>query len=249
MGYIKLDRKLKDWEWSKDPLMMALWIRLLLETNYQDRGWQGMVVPKGTLITSVKSLAEKTGLSIQQTRNKLNHLQTTNEITIKSTNRYSLITINKWAEYQGGDEKPTNKPTNETSQNQQTDYAETNNTIRNKEEEEIKKNLNVAPKRLKKPFVKPSYEEVRSYLIANGFDQVDAQRFIDYYEKNDWTVKDGKGGRRKMSNWKNCCQTWALNEMRYNKTTELRDKAREAYIKDVELKQKREEKKGEALFK
>lgn len=134
MSYIKLDRKIKDWQWSKDPLMVALWVRLLLEANYQDSNWKGMIIPRGTVVTSVKSLSEKTGLSVQQTRNKLKHMKSTNEISIKSTNKYSLITINKWEEYQGADENPTNKPTNKRILNQQTKVTKSNNTKRSKED-------------------------------------------------------------------------------------------------------------------
>lgn len=166
--------------------MVALWIRLLLEANYAENNWKGVVLPRGTFATSVKSLSEKTGLSIQQTRNNLKKLQTTNEIAIKSTNKYSIITITKWEEYQGGTEKPTNKPTNKPSQNQQTKVNETNNTIRNIED---KKKRNI--------FIPPTLDDVIAYCEErkNG---VDAKKFYEYYSIADW--KDSQG--RQVKNWK-----------------------------------------------
>lgn len=186
MSFVKLDHKLKDWQWITEPNMVALWIRLLLEANYAENNWKGVVLPRGTFATSVKSLSEKTGLSIQQTRNNLKKLQTTNEIAIKSTNKYSIITITKWEEYQGGTEKPTNKPTNKPSQNQQTKVNKTNNTIRNIED---KKKRNI--------FIPPTLDDVIAYCEErkNG---VDAKKFYEYYSIADW--KDSQG--RQVKNWK-----------------------------------------------
>lgn len=112
--------------------MVALWIHLLLEANYVEKNWKGTQLKPGTFPTSIKKISEKTGLSTQQTRTCLSNLQTTREITIKSTNKYSLITIVKWADYQVNDEISTNKITNNQHATQQTNNKQPNNTIRNK---------------------------------------------------------------------------------------------------------------------
>ena len=174
--------------------MVALWIHLLLEANYKEKNWKGIVLPSGTFPTSVRAISEKTGLSIQQTKNNLKKLQLTNEISIKSTNKYSLITINKWEEYQCCEENPTNKPTNKSDENQQTKDAETNNTIRNKEYKKEKNKYIV--------FKKPTLEEVEAYCRERN-NNVDAQRFIDYYTANGWKV-----GRNPMKDWKATVRTW-----------------------------------------
>ena len=100
----------------------------------------------------------------------------------------------------------------------------------------------------KKPFKEPTLDEVKEYCIANGYEEVDAEKFISYYSKNNWTVKGKNGERRKMKNWKICLNSWVVNEIRFNKTNDLRNRAREAYIRDVELKEKREETKGGFFF-
>lgn len=44
-----------------------------------------------------------------QLRTSLEHLKSTNEITIKTTNRFSVITVCKWEEYQIENKKPPTK--------------------------------------------------------------------------------------------------------------------------------------------
>ena len=97
-----------------------------------------------------------------------------------------------------------------------------------------------------KPFQKPTIEEIRGYCIERGYTEVEAEKFYNYYEKNNWMVKY-KNGKKKMENWKNSINTWVVNDIRYNQTNELRNKAREAYIRDVELKETKE-KKGDSWF-
>ena len=36
-GWIKIHRKLLEWEWADDPNMVALWIHLLLNANLTDK--------------------------------------------------------------------------------------------------------------------------------------------------------------------------------------------------------------------
>lgn len=210
MSFVKLDRKLKDWQWKTDPNMVALWVHLLLEANYKENNWKGIQLPKGTFPTSTKSLSEKTGLSVQQTKTCLKKLQLTNEITIKSTNKYSLITINKWDEYQGVDDEATSKPTNKTAEKQQTKNPQPNNTIRNKEtnKERI-------------VFIKPSLEEVREYCKERN-KGVDADRWFNYYSANGWKV-----GKNSMKDWKASVRTWEKNE-KPKKEEELKSSERYA---------------------
>lgn len=144
MSYIKLDRKLKDWEWIRNPNVLAVWIHILLNASYKDYTWQGKEFPKGSFPTSLRKIAEKTGLTIQQTRTAISNIQSTHEITITSTNKYSLITVNKWAEYQSDDECSTHTTTSKPNASQQTNNTQTNNikrNIRNKEVKNIKKEI------------------------------------------------------------------------------------------------------------
>lgn len=67
-------------------------------------------------------------------------------------------------------------------------------------EKEIKNNKSDKPTR--KRFVPPTLEEVQSYCRERQND-VDAERFIDYYTSNGWMV-----GKNKMKDWKASIRTW-----------------------------------------
>ena len=99
-GWIKLHRKLLEWEWYQDPKMVHLFIHLLLLANHEPGKWQGVAVSRGQVITGLKSLQEATGLTIQNIRTCLGKLESTKELTSKSTNRFRVITLCNYEDYQ-----------------------------------------------------------------------------------------------------------------------------------------------------
>lgn len=253
ISFIKLDRKLLSWEWKNDPHMVALWIEILLQANYSDSSWRGQEFERGSFPTSIEKLAVATGLTKRQTRTCLERLKTTHEIAIETTNRGSKIIVNKWADYQlQGDESGTQNDKPNALKRHANDTPN-DNTIRNKEIKEVKeiKNINKSinvPKQDRKPFQKPTIDEIKGYCIENGYDGINAEKFYQYYEKNDWTVKGKNGKRKKMSNWKLCLNSWVINEIRYDKTNDLKNRSREAYIKDVEMRERKEQKAKEGIW-
>jgi hypothetical protein len=99
-GWIKVFRSLLDWEWYKKPNMVHLFIHLLLSANHESKKWQGIEIKRGQLVTGRKSLSKATGISERSIRTCLEMLKTTSELTIKTTNKYSIITICKYEDYQ-----------------------------------------------------------------------------------------------------------------------------------------------------
>lgn len=99
-GWITLHRKFIEWEWFDNPEMVQLFLFLLLEANHADKDWRGIVIKRGQLVTSLASINSKTNLSIRTIRTCLKRLKSTSEVTIKTTNRYSIITICKYDDYQ-----------------------------------------------------------------------------------------------------------------------------------------------------
>ena len=57
----------------------------------------------------------------------------------------------------------------------------------------------------KNRFVAPSVDEVQAYCNERN-NQVDAQKFVDYYTANGWKV-----GKNAMKDWKACVRTWERN--------------------------------------
>ena len=99
-GYIKLHRKITEWEWYTDANTMRLFLHLLLLANHAEQKWRGVTIKRGQRLTSLNKLSIETGLSKRSIRTSLNKLKTTHEITIKTTSKYSIITLNNYDTYQ-----------------------------------------------------------------------------------------------------------------------------------------------------
>lgn len=99
-GWIRLSRRILSWHWYQESMTFRIFIHLLLKANYETRYWCHVEVKRGSLITSLSSLSQETGLSIQSVRTALKHLKNTGEIQIRSTHRYSVITIVNYYFYQ-----------------------------------------------------------------------------------------------------------------------------------------------------
>ena len=95
-GWIKVHRKLVDWEWYNDINVKVVFLHLLLTANHKEKQWKGQTILRGQKLTSIEHLADDVGLTIQQTRTALKKLKSTHEITIKTTNKNTLITIEKF---------------------------------------------------------------------------------------------------------------------------------------------------------
>lgn len=143
IGWVKLHRKLKDWCWYKDQPTKALFIHLLLEAEWTGEG-------RGQVITTEGDLEKDTGLSRQQIRTALKHLQATNEVTKKVTNgltnkvtnKKTVITIENYSVYQGEDDDD-NQQANQQENFNLTNEQPTSNqsTIYIKNKEEVIKNI------------------------------------------------------------------------------------------------------------
>jgi hypothetical protein len=135
-GWIKLHRKITEWEWYTTPNMFQLFLHLLLTVNYEDDRWEGMTIKRGQRIFGYRKLSQETGISIQSIRTCLKRLKSTQEVTIKSTRKYSLITICKYEEYQIN-EKECNTQTNTQTNTQLTHNQHNLKNIRSKEVKKI----------------------------------------------------------------------------------------------------------------
>jgi len=99
-GWVKLHRKMLDWEWYDNLNVWRVFIHCLLMANFKDKKWHGKTIKRGSFVTSSIKLAKEVCLGRQQTRTALNKLKLTNEITIKTTSKYTEITVNNYNRYQ-----------------------------------------------------------------------------------------------------------------------------------------------------
>jgi len=133
-GYVKLYRKLIEWEWYTDQNTKSVFLHCLLKANHKEKKWKGIDIEKGEFVTSLNSLKKELGLSTQQIRTSLKKLELGQEICKKSTNEYTTIIVLKWEDYQGQDDDSNKRVTNE----QQTSNKRVTTTKNDKKEKNDK---------------------------------------------------------------------------------------------------------------
>lgn len=104
VGYIKLHRKILEWEWYDDSNTFRLFIHCLIEANHKDREWRGIKISRGQFHTSIGILAVKLKLSDKAIRIALDKLIKTKEVAIKGASNGTMITICNYDSYQGFEE-------------------------------------------------------------------------------------------------------------------------------------------------
>ena len=132
-GWIKIHRKFLDWEWFNKSEAVHLFLYMVLKANHKDNKWKGNDVKRGQFISSLGNISSATGITIQQIRTILKKLEKTNEIKVKSTSQFTIVTICKYECYQD-EEETTNKPT--TNHQQTTNKQSTTNKNEKKEKNE-----------------------------------------------------------------------------------------------------------------
>ena len=138
-GYIKLHRQLEEWEWYNNIPVKVLFLHCLIRANHKDNKWQGIMIHKGSFITSYENLAIETGLSVRQVRTALDKLKSTGELTHKTTSHYSIIAINNWDKFQSDDTQDDKQATNKRQTNDK--QATTNNNDKNDKNDNNEKNI------------------------------------------------------------------------------------------------------------
>ena len=113
-GFRKFFDKVTEWEWFRTPFMFHLFAYLILKANYKDEETRGIMVKRGQILTSLREISEETGISIRTIRTCLARLEATNELTSKPTNKFRIITICKFDDYQGlqDDDRQANRQAN-----------------------------------------------------------------------------------------------------------------------------------------
>lgn len=172
-GFITLQRQIIDWEWYDDANTFRLFIHILLKANHTDKNYRGTIVKRGTFLTGLDVLSKETGLSIRKIRTSLERLKSTNELTIKTSTKGSVIQIVKYNDYQSA----TSKTTNERQTN---DKRTTSTNNDNNENNENKKDIYRKFKHLS--ISKVQFENLREFWSKQQIDDIlDA---VENYKKN-----------------------------------------------------------------
>ena len=147
-GWVKVYRDFTRWEWYSDIKIARVFFHLLLTVNHKAARWKGIDIQPGQRVVSRENLAIETGLGIQQVRTALNRLKSTGEITIETTNRFTVISLVNWQKYQSAeseDNQQFNQRTNQQLTSNQpavNQQLTTNNNDNNNKKEKNEKNIN-----------------------------------------------------------------------------------------------------------
>lgn len=148
-GWVKIHRKSMDSSVWKNPVVWMVWSWCLLEANHEVNKFpfngSDIEILPGEFITGRESAMvdlKRVGITEQRWRTAMSYLKSTSRITIKTTNKFSLVKINNWTEYQQVNQQ-TNQPlTNEQpTTNQQ---LTTNKNVKNVKKDKNDKNNTLA---------------------------------------------------------------------------------------------------------
>lgn len=138
-GYAKLWRKSLDSAVWKNPNLWRFWTWCLMKATHKETadmvGYQCVQLQPGEFIFGRKKACLETGLSEQTIRTCLVSLEKLGNLTIKTTNKFSVLTIVKWEDYQDCNQQVTSKPTNNQPATNQLVTTNKNNNTRTQEEE------------------------------------------------------------------------------------------------------------------
>lgn len=170
-GWIKIHRKLLEWEWYDEPNTFRLFMHLLIKANHKPKNYRGVIISEGQVMTGQDVLATQLKLTRNKIRVALNNLKTTNEITIKSSRQGSIIQLVKYKDYQVTTTKPpTKSPSN---------HHQTTTNKKYKELKEDKKLIFDSWLEYRSSIKKPITNDKTLEALLNKFNEYDINK-IEY---------------------------------------------------------------------
>jgi len=210
-GYLKLFRSIDQWEWYKDSYTKSLFFHCLIRSNHKPNNWRGIDVESGSFITSLDTLSYELGMSVHQIRIALKHLQKTNEIVIKTTNRFTQIFVVKWAYYQGSYDDDDKQMANKRQASDKQVATNKNDKNEKKDKNTNKEGNDVIVSHSNKSsygeftnvkLTIEEYEKIKSSRLESYIAKLSAYKEStgkkyksDYATILNWSRKDGEGKR------------------------------------------------------
>ena len=188
-GFIKIHRMLQSWEWYNDSQTLHIFLTILLNANHVDGRWKGHEVKRGQWITGRKKLSEITGVSERSIRTILSRLELSQELTIKPTSQFSLITVVKWDSYQLKEDSTDQPNANKRPATDQ--RPTTNKNEKNEKKEtcaEIIEYLNIKTGKSYRATTNATQESI-SGRLSDGYILDDFKKVIDSKTK-EWKDTD-----------------------------------------------------------
>jgi hypothetical protein len=201
-GWVKVDRSIRDTWIARKPEYIAVYMTIVWGVNYRASqmvaGGELITVEEGEMITSIRSLAERSGTSEKHVRTFLKHAHESGIIRSKKGTGWTHLKLMESNELAPPQFSEGHNPGTIRAQSGQHHKKE-----RKKKEEEEGYN-NVGGERALSRTPRPSLDEVRDYFVSQGSTAVEAQGFHDHFTSNGWKV----GGKAAMKDWKAACRNW-----------------------------------------
>ena len=183
-GWIRLDRAIQGHFVFEELEALKLWLYLLMAASLTDKATafngQMLTIKRGQLVFGLKAASARLNISIRRLRTFLKWFETEAMIDKQITNKFSIISITNYAQYQDSGKQPTSK-------SQATD-KQTTTTI------QVTSN--------KEQSIPPTVDEVKAYCDSRS-NGIDPEMFIAFYEARGWKI-----GKDRMKSWKACVVTW-----------------------------------------
>lgn len=132
-GWVKVYRKLLDSSIFKNEKLLKVWVWCLLKASHQDGfqlvGMQKVPLKSGQFVFGRKKAAEELNMSESLVYRYIQFLKDEGNIGITANNKFSVVTIEKWEEYQFKNEKVNSKMNNKWTTNEQ--QMNTNKNVKN----------------------------------------------------------------------------------------------------------------------
>lgn len=199
-GWISLHRKFLSWEWFDKPEMVQLFIWLLLNANYADKKWQGKVIKRGQIMVTTPKIMEALRLTERQVRTCISRLKSTGEVTVKTTNKYSIVTICNYDRYQN-ENFPSDGQNDGQNATQATDKRRTNdgrlydtlNVSNNNNNNKKNNNISVCSNNVRTHEDKERDLIFQIFFLKNFINPAaEVERFYNNYEAQGWVRGNGQ---------------------------------------------------------
>ena len=206
LGWIKLHRKTKESFVYKNPEAFLLWCHILLSVNHQEKtflhGNQKITLRPGQILTGRKTLSVDTGIQESKVKRLLDMLESEHQIEQQKTNKYSIITVLRWGEYQESEQQNEQQMNNKRTTDEQQMNTNKNDKNEKNVKNDIKKDISLSAKK-----IPSSLDEVKTYGQELGLPPEQAEGFYDYFTSNGWKV----GGKTPMKDWRAALRNWQRN--------------------------------------
>jgi hypothetical protein len=194
-GWIKIYRKIQEKGFYKKSEYFLLWVHILLKANHFEKEFffnnKAIKIKKGQLLTGRKKLSSETGINESKIERILKYLENEQQIEQQKTNKFRLITIQNYNQYQKSEQQSEQQVNNKRTTSEQQVNTNKNN-----------KNYKNEKKSIIKILKKPSLEEIQKYCKERK-NNVNPNKFFNWYESNGWKV-----GKNPMKDWRAAIRTW-----------------------------------------